>query len=77
MSPARTYLTIDDPVLVAMVDEALAMRLMGAAGEHGESEMPDGMSIAPESLYDDADEVREMLRTRRVDRIANLGRAAA
>jgi hypothetical protein len=55
VSPARTYLNLDDPVLVAMVDEALALRLMGAA-EGGAGPDPEtGVSVAPESAYEDAE----------------------
>lgn len=52
MSPARTYLAIDDPVLVAMVDEALAVRLMALAQE-SPREPETGVTVAPDSMYED------------------------
>ena len=52
VSPSRTYLGLDDPVLVAAVDEALAMRLMALAAEDGPDPVT-GVVVAPDSAYGD------------------------
>ena len=51
-SLAKSYLGLSDPLLIALIDEAVAMRLL-------EREVtPDAAKYASEADYDDADEMK-------------------
>lgn len=52
VSPAKTYLGLDDPVRVALVDEALAMRLLTLNAEPAAADGPP-TQIGPEDVYPD------------------------
>jgi hypothetical protein len=44
---------LPDPVVALVVDEALALRLMGAGQDESGPDPVTGVSVAPESAYDD------------------------
>lgn len=62
-SPARDYLLITDPMLVALVDEALAARLLTL--RESKNQPPPGLDYASNADYDDAGEVARVRRDAR------------
>jgi hypothetical protein len=44
---------VPDPVVALVVDEALALRLMGAGEDESGPDPKTGVQVAPESAYDD------------------------
>jgi hypothetical protein len=53
-SPSLTYLGIEDPMVAFGVDEALAMRLLALRQADARPDPKTGVSVAPESAYEDA-----------------------
>lgn len=51
MSPAATYLALGDPVLIAAVDEALAVRVAASRGKG--NKLPPGLRYGTDADYSD------------------------